>query len=1855
MEPAARYPRSLRRVVAAATTLAVSTAVVAVPEVPGVGLQRAEAQQAIQLPPELRNAEVSNNGSTWEATVFFEKPMEVRSVTFDFVPPSSTGANNSRNDSAADDDPILNKIPLEDTYNVVHWQRNRSGSTQVGQYPVVGFKSLGKSRSGRNTIRLTYELPAGTRVDQGDRLVLQAPGKAGVYPTPYLGASRFTNAWVNGGAVAGSVDGLPEGASVTVSAFNASGSELFKQDGVRGAYQIPDVQPGNYTMRVSGWEGYSFSPVNGVPVSVEMNAQETANFTFSRDGGVVAGSVDGLPEGATVTVSVVNAAGDVVDKRDGVRGVYEIDGLDPGDYTVRVSGWKGYSSSPVEGVPVSVKKNVRETANFNFSRDAGVVAGFVDGLPEGASVTVRVVDASGREVGKQDGVRGTYRIPGVPTGDHTVRVSGWKGYSSSPVEGVPVSVKKDAQETANFNFSRDERAVSGVVTKLPTGKTVTVHLEGVDAQTRGVRKSAQGVNGSFSIPDVPTGAYKVVVDEVEGYSFTVPPRVTVGAQGNTPSPVTVEAKRLTGGLNVYVPGNVPVDVSVIGPDDFKADFAGVTESFGWRAVGTGEYSVTLTGPEGYTVTERSGRDSVEVKTGETASVSFDAVRDERAVSGVVTQLPTDKTVTVRLVGADAQTRGTEYKAEGVNGAFTIPNVPTGAYSVELVGAPGGFTFYGSGSVKVGAERNDPASLDIEARRDTGVLNVGLPDVPVTVRVQGPEGYSETFTGKSGSLPLTELKTGFYTVTVTDPKGYSVKLAQGSSNPVEVKKDQTASVQFAADRVKRSVSGRVNNLPAGKTVTLRLVGADAQTRGTEYKAEGVNGAFTIPNVPTGTYDVKADDLAGYSFAAPSQVTVGAQGNTPSTVTVEAKRLTYTFSGTVENLPAGTTTRVRLVADDGTVTHAQIVDGAFTFKNVPTGDYRIELVDAPKGYSVSGPSTVEVKENGIDPADLKFTLGENPVTVTGSFTGEGDKPLPGTKVEFKQGDEVVRELVSDAQGKIRDEAFPPGDYTVVVTPPTGYEAPEPVEVTVNPGEEFTLDPVRVMRSTGNVVGEVVGAPDGAKLRARLTLEGETPREATVTGGEFKFDRIPTGSYKFELLGVPAGYSVSGVKPVVVEKDATARPKVTVSADAVTVTGSFTGEGDKPLPETKVEFKQGDEVVRELVSDEQGVVRDEAFPPGDYTVVVTPPTGYEAPEPVEVTVNLGEEFTLDPVRVVRSTGNVVGEVVGAPVGVALTARLTLEGETPREATVTGGEFKFDRIPTGSYKFELLGVPTGYSVSGVKPVVVEKDATAKPKVTVSADAVTVTGSFTGEDKKPLPGTKVEFKQGDEVVRELEADEQGVVRDEAFPPGEYTVVVTPPTGYEAPKPVEVTVKPGKDLELGTVEIASSEADDSFSWDNLRVAPGEVKVVTPDRSAKATAEVTFQTEKITQPDGTEVTVAPGQSWLEIESDGTVVARPPADTAPGTYQLEVVASTGERDTVTVEVSPAPSMKDRYKVDSQAVEVPAGSERRSSKPRASVREGAFTHANQPLPNGTTFDVNHKGASVDALGRVTFTPDANAKPGPVRIPVSVTFPDGSPASFDVVFNVGEPLLATQYPLTYPATANAPHKRTTAVQAMGQVPEGTRFALADDVELGDWFVSVDSVTGRLRAIPPSENAAPAEVKVVAYFTDGSTSELTTTLVAQKADFNVGGKTGLTYGSTVTQIGEQTTLKPQGPVKPGTRFAIDETFAKNGWDPRIDPVTGAITVRTDDTVPAGEQVLLPVVVALPDGSLETVEVPLRAVDKQKPSDGRTRAETTEGSSTSDWVVVLIGALVAIGGLTVALAMNEREVRRVLEKYGITW
>ncbi len=323
------------------------------------------------------------------------------------------------------------------------------------------------------------------------------------------------------GSVAGqvSIEGQgADGVSVTLS----SGATTATAGG--GSYRFDDVEPGSYTVSISGFPAEASFDATSMPVTVgESGGTTTANFsgsyirTASVRGSVTVES-DGL-SGVTVRLSGMSEAEAMTD----ASGQYSFTGLRAGRYAVEISGFDsdevGFSSTSG-----SADLGVGDTEVVSFDgtylRTAGI-RGQVSVEGSGlAGVTVSLAGEGDDRTATTD-AGGQYAFSKLRAGDYSVAVS---GYDSDAIgfDATSQSVTVALGETANVRFDGAYLRTSGVVGQVSVAgmglADVPVTLASADMDSMTDTTDASGL---YSFSALAAGDYTVSITVAsEAYVFS---------------------------------------------------------------------------------------------------------------------------------------------------------------------------------------------------------------------------------------------------------------------------------------------------------------------------------------------------------------------------------------------------------------------------------------------------------------------------------------------------------------------------------------------------------------------------------------------------------------------------------------------------------------------------------------------------------------------------------------------------------------------------------------------------------------------------------------------------------------------------------------------------------------------------------------------------------------------------------------------------------------------------------------------------------------------------------------------------------------------------------------------------------------------------------------------------------------------------------------------------------------------------------------------------------------------------------------------------------------------------------------
>lgn len=420
-------------------------------------------------------------------------------------------------------------------------------------------------------------------------------------------------------------------------------------------------------------------------------------------------------------------------------------------------------------------------------------------------------------------------------------------------------------------------------------------------------------------------------------------------------------------------------------------------------------------------------------------------------------------------------------------------------------------------------------------------------------------------------------------------------------------------------------------------------------------------------------------------------------------------------TKEPIPGAT---VVIKDKDGNVIDTIITDeeGKINKPDLPIGDYTVEVIEVPDGYTPPEPQDVTIEKDKTSELifEVEKGVGNLDVIVRDKDT---KKPIPGAKVEILDKDgKVIKTVTTDKDGKISEKNLPVGDYTIKVTEvPEGYTAPADQTAKVEKGK--TTEKIFELEKGKGALNVLIRDKDtkepipDAKVQildkdGKVILEAKTNKE-----GRVEQNNLPAGDYTIKVIEVPDGYSkpADTVAPVKVGK----RTNVIFELEKgrgnleVTIRDKDT---KKPIPGAVVQIadKNGT-LITTLTTDSNGQIKKENLPIGDYIIRVQEvPEGYKIPETEKATVKKNEtakvlielEKSVGALEVIVRDKDTKEPIPGAKVVV-----VDEKGNTILETTTNeNGRVEKDKLPVGKYTIKVVEVPDGYKAPNDQDVTIKR-----------------------------------------------------------------------------------------------------------------------------------------------------------------------------------------------------------------------------------------------------------------------------------------------------------------------------------------------------------------------------------------------------------------------------------------------------------------------------------------------------------------------------------------------------------------------
>ena len=653
-----------------------------------------------------------------------------------------------------------------------------------------------------------------------------------------------------------------------------------------GQFSFERLHAGDYTISIFGFDtdeyGFDVTSEN-VTVALEETATVEFDGIMLRTAGIE-GAVT-INGGALPDVTVTVSGGPKDEEHTATTntaGMYEVDELHAGDYSVAISGFDtdeyGFDVTS-ENVTVALE----ETATVEFGgimlRTAGIeVAVTIKGVAlPGVTVTVSGGPKDEEHTATTD-TAGMYEVDELYAGDYSVAISGFDT-DVYGFDGTSENVKVALEETATVEFDGimlRTAGIEGAVTvkgvALP-GVTVTVSGGPKDEEHTATTNTA----GMYEVDELHAGDYSVAISgfDTDEYGFDVTSKnVTVALEKTA----TVEFDGImlrTAGVS----GRVTVDgeaergltVTLSGEED-RTVMTNADGQYAFSGLAAGDYMLALSGYDAAEYEFEAGMD-VTLELDEAAIANFmgRSLRTVVVMGTVSAEGDALAGVAVTLIKILGASSGEVLGAMMTDtaGGYMFDKLLAGTYRIDLGDTDAEYHF--ATKTRLGAVATDSTAMwDFDATiirtaSVSGMVTVdgdGMADIKVMLT--GDYGTDmDTATVSDGGYMFDGLRKGSYTVAIENPDAdmydfptisRSVGLAVGQAQ---------ADVSFAGSMLRRaSISGQVHVEGAGLEGVMVTLDGDADA---EEMTDG-NGEYNFPGLAGGDYDVTMEnpDTAAYTF-------------------------------------------------------------------------------------------------------------------------------------------------------------------------------------------------------------------------------------------------------------------------------------------------------------------------------------------------------------------------------------------------------------------------------------------------------------------------------------------------------------------------------------------------------------------------------------------------------------------------------------------------------------------------------------------------------------------------------------------------------------------------------------------------------------------------------------------------------------------------------------------------------------------------------------------------------------------------------------------------------------------------------
>ncbi len=594
-----------------------------------------------------------------------------------------------------------------------------------------------------------------------------------------------------------------------------------------------------------------------------------------------------------------------------------------------------------------------------------------------------------------------------------------------------------------------------------------------------------------------------------------------------------------------------------------------------------------------------------------------------------------------------------------NSTFTIDPLLPGSYHLYIVDANGCSVSKDVSILQSGGNFSFTATPSAAACENLGSINIKPTNgsAPYKVYITGPKSGSVTV--NSNNFNITQLPAGTYTIKIEESTGCSYTATAVINN-------ESLSISLSAIAGNCEQAGGIKvNVATGKPSFMISWDGPGTNDGT---ATTSGTAYTIPDLPAGTYSVTVKDGNWCSVTKTVTVTGGSSGfdveltpvqgacETPGSIGIDIIGGKAPYKVTWEGPGSN---------DGNTTSNATWL----SIPNLPAGEYKVTIKDA-NNCTVVKSTVVLTPESALS---LSLSVTEGACGQTSSILLDVDGGISIYKITW-QG--PVNGSADSNSDKYEIKNLIPGTYTIQVT--DGNWCTISKNITVNgasSGLDFELTPINAICETP---GSIKVTVESGKAPFKITWNGPGNADgtATVNATTYEIGNLPTGSYTI---------TVKDANNCEISKSAQISIPESNLGLNLTLTQGVCGQPNKIL----VDVDGGSPIFKITwqgsVNGEIGINTDKYeisnLPSGTYTIKVVDKNWCSISKTVNISAGAPElDIVLVPTNSVCET---LGAIKVKIEGGKAPFKITWDGPASNDGTasVNANTFDMGNLPAGSY----------------------------------------------------------------------------------------------------------------------------------------------------------------------------------------------------------------------------------------------------------------------------------------------------------------------------------------------------------------------------------------------------------------------------------------------------------------------------------------------------------------------------------------------------------------------------------------------